>query len=213
MSRPRRHDDDRVLDATRELLLERGPRATSIRAIAARSGAPSGSLYHRFGSRDGIVAEAWTRAVRRFQVGFLAALEHPEPGSAAADAAAWTFDFATRHPADARLLLAFRREDLLDADLPAELRAELRDLNLPIVEAVRGLARRLGVGRDARDAAPEQVLFAVVDLPYAAVRRHLLGGGLPARLRADLRATARLIVEQGAPDADDQQRPRARPAG
>src|SRR5689334_7011428 len=77
MPRPLLHDPDAVLDAVRDLLVEGGPRAAGIRAIAERSGAPSGSLYHRFGSRDELVARAWLRAVRRFQDGYVAALEPP----------------------------------------------------------------------------------------------------------------------------------------
>src|SRR6185312_6438634 len=84
MPRPLLHDPDEVLDAARDLIVEGGPRAAGIRAIAERSGAPSGSLYHRFGSRDELVARAWLRAVRRFQAGYVAALD----AAVAQDAAA-----------------------------------------------------------------------------------------------------------------------------
>jgi len=46
--------------------LDEGPRAVSVAAIAQASGAPTGTLYHRFGSRDGILAAAWLRALERF---------------------------------------------------------------------------------------------------------------------------------------------------
>ena len=71
MPRPALHDTEAVLDATRELILDVGPRGTGIRDISRRSGAPSGSLYHRFSSRDNLVALAWLRAARRFQTGYL----------------------------------------------------------------------------------------------------------------------------------------------
>ena len=36
-------------------------------AIAKVSGAPAGTLYHRFGNRNGVVTAAWLRALERFQ--------------------------------------------------------------------------------------------------------------------------------------------------
>ena len=72
MARPRLHGDDAVLDAARDVVLEAGSGAATTAAVSARSGAPVGSLYHRFGSRDRLLAELWLRTVRRFQDGLLA---------------------------------------------------------------------------------------------------------------------------------------------
>ena len=55
MAPPRKHETDVILDATRALVLADGPRAASVAAIATASGAPAGTLYHRFGNRDGIL--------------------------------------------------------------------------------------------------------------------------------------------------------------
>jgi hypothetical protein len=41
------------------------PRAASVAAIAAASGAPVGTLYHRFGNRNGVLTAAWLRALER----------------------------------------------------------------------------------------------------------------------------------------------------
>ena len=67
MAPPRKHQTDAILDATRALVLAEGPRAASVGAIAKASGAPAGTLYHRFASRNGILAAAWLRALERFQ--------------------------------------------------------------------------------------------------------------------------------------------------
>ncbi|MET0995380.1 MAG: TetR family transcriptional regulator, partial [Mycobacterium sp.] len=48
MAPPRKHETDVILDATRALVLAEGPRAASVAAIATASGAPAGTLYHRF---------------------------------------------------------------------------------------------------------------------------------------------------------------------
>lgn len=57
MPRAVAHDAGAILDAARGLVLEGGPRAAGVAAIAAASGAPVGSIYHRFGSRDGLLEE------------------------------------------------------------------------------------------------------------------------------------------------------------
>ena len=82
MAPPRKHETDVILDAARALVLAGGPRAASVAAIAKASGAPAGTLYHRFGNRDGIVAAAWLRALERFQSRALApaATRDPDAG-------------------------------------------------------------------------------------------------------------------------------------
>jgi AcrR family transcriptional regulator len=63
-----------MLDAARDLLLARGSGSATIEAIADVSGASTGSIYHRFGSRDGLLTRLWIRAVYRSQASFQAAL-------------------------------------------------------------------------------------------------------------------------------------------
>jgi AcrR family transcriptional regulator len=85
MAPPRKHDSDRILDAARTIALRDGPRATSVAAIAEESGAPAGTLYHRFGNRDRILQEAWLRALGRFHTEVLGAAGE-RFGAAASDA-------------------------------------------------------------------------------------------------------------------------------
>lgn len=47
-------------------------RAAGISAIAAHLGGGVGSIYHRFGSREEILARLWLRSVERFQAGLFA---------------------------------------------------------------------------------------------------------------------------------------------
>lgn len=184
MARPKLHSDDAILDAARDLLVRGGPGAATTAAISSTSGAPVGSLYHRFGSRPQLLAEVWLRTVRRFQAGLLAAATSGTAIERALAAADWTVEFALRHPADARLLLQARREELLaDADLPAHVRQSLTDLNKPVIDLLRGLAADLfGAPTPAR---LERLAIAVVDVPYAVVRRHLSRGTSP-RVDRDL---------------------------
>jgi AcrR family transcriptional regulator len=203
MPRPQIHTTDSMLDAARDLLLGDGSPSATMEAIAATSGAPTGSIYHRFGSRDELIARLWIRAVYRSQASFVAALERQDAKEAALAAAMSIIDFCEQHPADAQLLVAFRREDLIRTIPGGKLAHELDVLNRPVERAVVQLAQRL-YGTRSR-AALDRTLLAVFDLPYGAARRYLITGRrLPKGLRADLsRAVAAVIDEplRGAGDS------------
>jgi AcrR family transcriptional regulator len=195
---PRKHDTDQILDAARALVLAEGPRAASVAAISKASGAPVGTLYHRFGNRDGVLAAAWFRALERFQRGALEAdaAHADDPVEAGVAMACASLTFAASHPDDARLLLSVRREDLLDG-APEPLRARLDEINAPLQAAVVRIARALHGRADAR--AVDLVTRAVVDVPTAAVRRHARADGraLPRWLAADVADAARLLLAGG----------------
>lgn len=191
--RPRLHPTETMLDAARDLLLAEGSPSATMEAIAAASGAPTGTLYHRFGSRDELIAKLWMRAVYRSQASFVAAMERDDAREAALAAAMSIIDFCEEHPDDAQLLAAFRREDLIRALPDGPLAEELHVLNRPVKRAVVQLAQRLY--RKRSRAALDRTLLAVFDLPYGAARRHLLmKTPLPTYLRTDLgRAVAAVI--------------------
>lgn len=196
MAPPRKHSTDDILDAARDHVLAEGPRAASVAAIAGASGAPVGTLYHRFGSRDGVLAAVWLRALERFQAAALAAdAAHAEdPVEAAVAMAVAALAFATEHPEDARLLLVVRRSDLLDAAPDDKLRERLAAINAPLREAVVRIAHALHGRADAR--AVEAVTRVVVDLPTSAVRRYMAadGGRLPRWLAGDVEEAARTLL-------------------
>ncbi len=74
MGRNARFSSDRILTAALELLAERGPEGVTMSAISRQTGAPIGSIYHRFPSRDLILALLWLDVVESFQDGFLETL-------------------------------------------------------------------------------------------------------------------------------------------
>jgi AcrR family transcriptional regulator len=195
MGRRRVHQPNTILDAAQTLVLEEGAGAATVGAIASASGAPIGSIYHAFGSRDTLLAQLWIRAVRRSQRRFLDALEdESEPLDSAVASALSIYDFARDEPGDARLLVSLRREDLIQMPLPAGLASELAELNRPIEEAIGALARRL-FGRVSRERV-EQTALAVFDLPYGALRRHLVSGKRPpAALRVPLARAVRAALD------------------
>jgi AcrR family transcriptional regulator len=182
-----------ILDATRELVLRGGPRAASVAAIAKASGAPAGTLYHRFGNRDGVVTAAWLRALERFQARTLAAGSGTaDPADAAVAMAVAAIGFARELPQDAQLLLTMRPGDLLDAEPGPGLQQTLAAMNAPLIQRVHELAGRLYGGSDER--AVDAVNRAVADLPYAVVRRHAREEPMPPWLEADVAASARALL-------------------
>lgn len=169
MGRPAKFAADQILDAAAALAAEGGHEAVTVTAVAARIGAPSGSVYHRYGSRDLLLAHLWIRAVRRFQEGFLVAAGAPGLAEAVRAAAAHVVRWSAEHPDEARLLLAHDVAELRER-WPAELGEELDGLNTAVAAALRELAARLP------GEALERLTFALVDVPVAAVRRHVLAG-------------------------------------
>jgi AcrR family transcriptional regulator len=201
LARPRIHSDDGILDAARALVIDGGARAITIDAIALASGAPKGSLYHRFASLNDLLAEMWIRAARRAQAQFLRALADPDPMAAALAAACSLYDFADANPGDARLLAAMRREDLIETPLAPHLKQTLDELNRPLELALADLARRL-FGRADR-AGVEATVCAVSDIPIGAIRRHLIAGaGFPVGLRGQVVAAARAVLVQAGADLE-----------
>ena len=171
MGRPARFDSDLILDAAARLIARDGAAAATATAVARELGAPSGSIYHRFPSRDVLVATLWTRAARRFQEGFLATLSLPDVIEASDAAALYTPVWCRAHLDEACVLLLHRSRDLAAA-WPDELGGELDDLGRRLEDSIRSFARRrLGT---ARAAARERVALALIDIPYGAVHRHLV---------------------------------------
>ncbi|OMC42460.1 TetR family transcriptional regulator [Mycobacterium sp. IS-2888] len=192
MAPPRKHETDVILDAARALVLDGGPRAASVAAIAKSSGAPAGTLYHRFGNRDGILTAAWLRALERFQARAMAA-DGETPIDTAVTMAVAAISFARELPEDARLLLTMRPGDLLDGEPDVAFSETLAAMNAPLIQRVRGLARELFGSGSAR--CIDAVARAVADLPYAVVRRHAHDDPMPRWLEADVAAAARAMLE------------------
>ncbi len=175
MGRPAKFDDEQLLDAVDQLVASEGPSAATTRRLAALVGAPTGSLYYRFATRELLVARAWLRAVSEFQVGYLAALADPDIDVAALGAAQHVPRWAAANPERSSLLLRHRREELVSR-WPVELGDGLDTLNRRIEAALTHHARRR-FGRGAKRRLPV-VRYALVHLPEAAVRSTSAPGSL-----------------------------------
>ena len=176
MGRPSMYSEHDVLEAASAVFGSGGPSALSIVAVARQLGAPSGSIYHRFASRDQLVGTLWLRAVERFQEGCVAALSLDDPREAARAAALFVLTWSRHNLDDARLLLLHHSRDFIEGDWPPALQAKNVQLRRELDRSIRSLNTRLGA---VSKGDQRRVLFAVVDIPYGAVRGPLRRGVAP----------------------------------
>lgn len=170
MARPPRFDETALLDAAVRLVAAAGPAAVTMAAVARESGAPNGSVYHRFPQRAALLAELWLRTVERFQDGCLAALSAAsEPLAAARAGARYVVAWSRANPQEAALLL-HGPDEFGRGEWPEDCVRRARRGNRRVLEAVARVAEGLGATTPA-DA--ERISLAVIDLPLAVVRRHL----------------------------------------
>jgi AcrR family transcriptional regulator len=183
VGRPAKYSSDDILDTTARLVAQGGPGLATVAAIAAQLHAPSGSIYHRFASRDLLVAHLWVRTVREAQEGFVAALGLDDVEEAAVAASLHIPRWSRDNLDKARVLVLHRREDLVER-WPEELGDQLAGLNTGIGEALDAYTVRRFDTNSQR--ARRAVAFALVDVPYGAVRRYLHAGQPPPRAIDDL---------------------------
>jgi AcrR family transcriptional regulator len=184
-----------MLAAAAAEVARHGPRA-SVVGVAKSLGAPSGSVYHRFPTRDALIAAAWLDALRNFQSGFLTALTQPDLDEAAVAAATHVPKWCGRHLDRAILLHSFRLEDLVDV-WPEPLTPQRDGVNEELHRALRQHAHDR-YGR-ATGVALELTTFALVNVPGAAVRRFLDQRRTPPRWSIDAVAAATLAILRSHP--------------
>lgn len=160
-------DSAGFLAAARALACEHGPGAVTVDSVTRRLGAPKGSFYHRFASRDALLGELWLKTVLAYQEGFVAAAEAGDGLAAALHTPAW----ARLHLDDARLLLLYSRHDFVQGNWPADLKRGVRDQAERFESCLTSFARS-AFGR-AGVSQLQRATFVLAEVPVAAVKTHL----------------------------------------
>jgi AcrR family transcriptional regulator len=155
------------LDAAREIALERGPAAVTIGSITQRVKAPTGSFYHRFGSRDALLGQLWLATAVAFQEEYVAAIEAGDGLKAALHTPAWV----RAHLSDARLLLLHHRDDFVHGDWPQALKQGAAAQAQRVDACYAKFARVTFGSADSEKIRLAQ--FVLADVPKAAVIPHL----------------------------------------
>ncbi|MDR7312641.1 AcrR family transcriptional regulator [Nocardioides luteus] len=194
MVKPARFTSEEILDAAAQAVHTHW-RSATVAHVTALLGAPSGSIYHRFASRDALFASAWVRAVGRFHAQFDDIREISDPVEAIVETGMLIPTFCRANPVDARMLTVYRHRDLVAAP-PAGLEDVLPDLNAPVGGLIAHLAERR-YGQVSRRSL-EVTALAARDTPLGMVRT-LLGEPIPIWLDNPIRAAIRAVAELDLP--------------
>lgn len=170
---------DNALEAARALLLEAGPSAVTLKAVATRIGRTHANLLHHFGSAAGL---------QKALIGHMAGQIVETIGAAVIRARSTdqdprevvelTFDAFGKEGAGALAswMILSGNEDALD----------------PILEAIHGLVEQLAEGHDLPESLPGETLTLVL----MALGDALLGGPMAKALGLPRGAARQLAVEQ-----------------
>ena len=154
-----------AVQAARALLIEAGPQAVTLKAVAGRIGRTHANLLHHFGSAAGLqkaLIESLAESVTA-QIGE-AVLRARAEGSDPREVVDLTFDaFDRGGGALASWMVLSGNEDALN----------------PILEAIHRLVDKLGEGHDTADAPIEEQTLSLV---LTALGNALLGGPMAAAL-------------------------------
>lgn len=183
---------DDILDAAARVVLTHGQR-TTVAEIAGEVGAPVGSVYYRFASRDELLVSLWLRSVRDFQRGFMAACCREPAEDAVVAAARHIPVYCREHPAEARAMTLYRQAELRRT-APAALRDEVAAVNDRVDAVSLELTRRRYRVADERRIA--LMATATRLCPYGLVRPYL-GGPIPDWIDDATAACARAIAALG----------------
>lgn len=198
MPRLAKFSHEQIVDATARIAARAGPGHVTIAAVAGEIKAPTGSIYHRFGSRDLLLAEVWLKAANEFQTAYVEKLSGDDAWEAGLEAVLFVPARVRERPDEARILLLHRREDFFTGAWPAEMASRAAALKRQVDDAHRGFCKRL-LGRT--DAESLRALkYALVDAPLAAILPDLrVGKAPPAMLDGLLRATYVAVVGEKRP--------------
>lgn len=153
-----------AIEAARQLLLDAGPQAVTLKAVAAKVGRTHANLLHHFGSAAGLQGELARSIVQSVTSSIAETVERARAGQAdAREIVDRTFDVFDREGAGA--LAAWM---ILTGN---------RDALNPILDAVRGLVAQLTVGHEDHHVA-ESTLALVLN----ALGDSLLGGAIAESL-------------------------------
>ena len=166
-----------ALEAARQLLLEQGPQAVTLKAVAAKVGRTHANLLHHFGSAAGLQAELARSIAGRVTGSIAEAVERARVGERdVREVVDGTFDAFDREGAGA--LAAWM---ILSGN---------RDALNPILDSIRALVAQLRVGHEEHHV-PESTLWLVL----AALGDSLLGQPITSALGLERDAARRIASD------------------
>lgn len=171
----------RLLTAALDTYADNGPDGFTVHAVAATSGISLGSLYHHFGSFDGLAAVLYGRCLAELLDALICALEHTDtPGAGVRAVVVAYLRFVQEHPTQARFIHASSGASYLPAH--ASLIAEVKAPRMARLQAWLG---------------PHVAAGAIVDLP-APLTEMLVIGPVAELARRWLAGNSEVDLDQAA---------------
>lgn len=167
MGRRAKFQKSDFIDAALDLLAEQGIKGITIAAMARRINAPVGSVYHRFASREILLAELWVKLIASFQTGFIAELESGN----GLNAALYTFKWVRKHPRKARVFMRYRREELISGNWPETIKARAEALTAEVNISIVAFTAQF-FGKITRQNI-DRVLYCLVQAPLIVSREYI----------------------------------------
>lgn len=162
----------------------------TLQGLSQATGTSIGSLYHRFGSRETLLAEAWLHTVRLFQSGFLDALRDASSIAAGERAALETPRFCRANPDMATILACCRQAEFLNEGTLGALSKEIADVNDEVAQEIRWFAKR--IGRPLLNCQ-----LALTAYPLATVRFFVPHDPVPKSIDAEVIKAYRAALSEG----------------
>ncbi|GAB3235632.1 TetR/AcrR family transcriptional regulator [Mycolicibacterium hippocampi] len=183
MGRTARPDDARrreILDAALQVFLEAGVEGASVEDVRRRSGASVGSLYHRFGSKEGLAAAVYVDALGDYQREFTAALDRARaPAEGVRSAVRTHLRWVRDHPDRAEFLF-----NVAGSGVRRAAGSDLRELNAGFFGHVQEWFRR-GAAAGQLRALSIDVVYALWLGPSQELARLWLARGRRGALRTE----------------------------
>lgn len=173
MSKQARGDKtvEQLLDTALALVKEHGVSQLAVQQLSARSGVSMGSLYHHFGSRDGVVFALYRRSLEHMLGSITAVvLEHRSARAGVRALVKAYLAWIAANPDEARVIYG-----VAEADLSAAHRAEVNALGERLVAPLAAwLAPHAAAGRVIA-IAPGLIEILLIGPAAEAARRILAG--------------------------------------
>ncbi|MDR3391122.1 MAG: TetR/AcrR family transcriptional regulator [Sulfuriferula sp.] len=185
MVRLAKFTETQFIESAIDLAAQCGVKAVSMSAIAGKTGAPIGSIYHRFDSRGTILAHAWLRVKTDFRQEVASRWQCGDSWNAVVG----LLDWCRRKPVYARFLMLDDDAWIVDASLSLEMLAALETEQAELDACFEHCALALQGKVDAEAVAP-MLRFILIDGPVAIVKPYLTNNQpIPACVDVILRAS------------------------
>ncbi len=159
----------------------------TLQNVVADTGVSIGSLYHKYGSREVLLARTWIDAVHSFQAEFLEVIN--SAGDDAGERAALvTPRFCRKEKARAVVLACCRKSEFVTDVLPDEIRQEIDRINDDMIVAIKAFSKRSGLSLDA-------CKMGLVAFPLGAVRMYLPDRPIPKAVDDYVLAAFRSVAD------------------